>query len=1086
MAELARGSVADRPWGRTFATLGLRGLTGQLSVSADGKRFLVAFDQGAVVAATSPLTSDATVRVALTSHLVSSSQVPEIARRLAAAPERDDVDVIAELARLGPEHALRLRRRVIAQRAARTFSINQGEFVVTDHTELAILAGCELDVRALVYMGARTNLSELRLSAELDRLGAWFRLKPGADDDLPQFGFSDVEQPVVERLRDGGTLAEIEDFATSFVDGRTVRAVIYALAACGACELERAAGQPHTRLPTRPGSPTPAPPDQTQPLPRTMTQPLPRVATPPRTGTLPLPPVGAPPPAPEPSRAQRPSPSAPRDPEPPVQSKTTTRVATVPPPPRPAPLASGSDTLRPPAEVFDAPTWRDADDGLPPIADRPRPDAPGAAPRRADVAPGREAAHDPVRRPEDDTAGRGSIRAPRAATQDPGSETSGRARPPSGNLARRESSSEAIRLPGEDAAQRNSASAANPPPDEDALRREGLSGSSGSSGRARKETLGREGLSGSIRLPDEETLGREGLSGSSGRARKETLGREGSSAEIRLPRLPDDDAGGREGLSGSSGSSGRARKETLGREGSSAEIGLPRLPGAAGREGLTGSSGSSGRLRKETLGREGSSAEIGLPRLPEEETLGREGLSGSSGSSGRLRKETPGHEGSSVEPRLPGEAAPGREGLSGSSGSSGRSRKETLGREGSSAEIRLPHDDAARRNASGVIALPGDDAFRREGSSAALRLLREDALARDGSSGALRLPGEDALGGEGSSGGIPLPGEDALGGEGSSGVFAMPADAGPRAGARGSSDEGRRRQSSNPGLRRPLDAESGPGVVVRRVSASRPAPVRQVARVDSPQSHEVKALIAQRLKLLDQGADHFQLLGVGHDVPADALRKAYFALARQLHPDRLAALGISDDGKHAQRLFAQINAGFAVLSDQGRRSRYLDILRRGGEAAIRAEQARAEDLARRILDAEEAFRRGELALRRDQPGAAVAELERAVQLNPDETDYHAALAWSRFCAAPDKPVIAAATRTALERAIQRAPRAVTARFYLGRVERMLGRDEDALRHFRDVLASAPGHAEAASEVRALESRRPDGDKPRGLFGRPKR
>ena len=299
------------------------------------------------------------------------------------------------------------------------------------------------------------------------------------------------------------------------------------------------------------------------------------------------------------------------------------------------------------------------------------------------------------------------------------------------------------------------------------------------------------------------------------------------------------------------------------------------------------------------------------------------------------------------------------------------------------------------------------------------------------------------------------------------------------------SEEGPR-SSSNPAIRIPSD-DAGPDLVIRRVPASRPPPARQVARTDSPQSHDVKSLIAQRLKLLDQGADHFQLLGVSQDVPPDALRKAYFGLARQLHPDRLAALGISDDGKHAQRLFAQINTGFAILSSPARRSQYVDVLRRGGEAAVRAEQARAEELARRILDAEEAFRRGELALRRDHPEGAVAEFELAVQLHPDEADYRALLAWAQFCAAPDKVAIAPRTRTSLEKAIQRSPRSVTPRFYLGRVERMLGCDKDALRHFRDVLAAAPGHAEAASEVRALEARLQAGDKPGGgLFGRTKR
>src|SRR5262245_38021154 len=302
MAELARGSVLDRPWGRTFATLALRGVTGQLTLVADGKHFLVAFEGGAVVAAASPLASDAAVRVALTGHLISSSQVPEISRRQAAAPDRDEIAVIAELARLGPEHALRLRRRVVAQRAARTFAVNQGEFVVTDTTDLAILPGCELDLRAVVYMGVRTNMAEQRLADELAQLGAWFRLKPSVDDDLPQFGFGDVEQPVLERLRDGGTLADLEDFAASFVDARTVRSVVYALAACNACEIEHAQrGAPAVPTAVTPPPSAPVavpgvsikPPAMTQPLPRTTpppmpalqgggrTQPLPRTLTPP-------------------------------------------------------------------------------------------------------------------------------------------------------------------------------------------------------------------------------------------------------------------------------------------------------------------------------------------------------------------------------------------------------------------------------------------------------------------------------------------------------------------------------------------------------------------------------------------------------------------------------------------------------------------------------------------------------------------------------------------------------------------------------------------------------------------------------------
>ena len=84
MAVLARGSVTDRPWGMTFGALGLRGLSGQLTLTVDGKQFRVAFDQGVINGAVSPLASDAAVRLALTMNLVTSSQVADITRRMAA------------------------------------------------------------------------------------------------------------------------------------------------------------------------------------------------------------------------------------------------------------------------------------------------------------------------------------------------------------------------------------------------------------------------------------------------------------------------------------------------------------------------------------------------------------------------------------------------------------------------------------------------------------------------------------------------------------------------------------------------------------------------------------------------------------------------------------------------------------------------------------------------------------------------------------------------------------------------------------------------------------------------------------------
>jgi curved DNA-binding protein CbpA len=222
--------------------------------------------------------------------------------------------------------------------------------------------------------------------------------------------------------------------------------------------------------------------------------------------------------------------------------------------------------------------------------------------------------------------------------------------------------------------------------------------------------------------------------------------------------------------------------------------------------------------------------------------------------------------------------------------------------------------------------------------------------------------------------------------------------------------------------------------------------------------------------LLERGANHFEILGVAFDAPAEQVRTAYFSLARKLHPDRLASLGIADQQRQAQRLFAHINTAFSTLTDQTKRDGYMSLLQRGGESAVRAEDAKAESIATAVMRAEEAFRQGEMALRREQYAQAVSSFTGAAELQPNEPEYQALLAWSKFAAADDKQAIAAATRTALLKAADASIKSVAARFYLGRVERMLGKEKEALAHFQEVLREKPHHAEAASEARILEQR----------------
>jgi curved DNA-binding protein CbpA len=266
----------------------------------------------------------------------------------------------------------------------------------------------------------------------------------------------------------------------------------------------------------------------------------------------------------------------------------------------------------------------------------------------------------------------------------------------------------------------------------------------------------------------------------------------------------------------------------------------------------------------------------------------------------------------------------------------------------------------------------------------------------------------------------------------------------------------------------------------------RPTRRSSMNAVNLPIAAEVRALIRDRAKQMDGGADHFALLGVHHDSLGEDIRKGYFTLARQLHPDRLTALGIVDEDRTAQRLFAHINAAFAVLSSPTKRQDYRRTLAAGGERAMRDEQDQAEALARKMMAAEEKYQIGLMALRRDQFDVALEHFREAVALNPDEADHHAAIGWTIFAAAPDKTVVFKEVRGILEKAIRIAPKAVTPRIYLGRVARMMNRDKEAIEQFEEVLRIYPGHSEAKSELRILELRQPGGPPDKGgggLFGR---
>jgi curved DNA-binding protein CbpA len=723
----------------TFGALGLRGLSGQLTLTADGKQFRVAFDQGVINGAVSPLASDAAVRLALTMNLVTSSQVADITRRMAAQPGGDEIDMLVQYARLSPDAAPRLRRRLVAQRAARTFAYERGDFIVEDSVSIPTVPGGELDVRTIAYLGAKTNLSDERLANELAQLGSFYVLKPSAYGDLRQFGFTPAEQPVLDMVMEGAYVDEIVA-AHPNIGERNVRAVIYALASCSALEL----GAP----PRSPRALTPS----SSPTSRTDLD------------------------APTNLRAQRP----------PSQSGPT------------QPSQGGSGAYRMPSQGGQAPSQ----------------------------------------------GGSGAYRMPSQGGQAPSQGGSGAYRMPSqGGPARAPSQTGTPWQAGSGPTSSGTPWSGNAPPGQ---------------------------------IPT-------------------------------MPRTPTPASG--------------------------PNVGRTPTPASGPNVGRTPTPGSGPTMS----------------RVPTQ----RSGPYATTNSSSPVVSPTP-----------------------------ARAHTPT----GAASPPAISRTVSSSRAKSTTTPPPGTEDIVR-----------------------MRPP----------TGAPPMP------------TNSM--------------------NAATQQIRKPV------------------APARR-ARRDSTAANEIEALLANKMPLLDRGVDHFTLLGLSLDASAADIRSAYFTLARKLHPDRLAAIGLDDDERRAQRLMAQVNLAFAVLNDNAKRDEYLSVMRRGGEAAVKAEEAKADEMAMAIMRAEEAFKQGEMALRRDQLPQAIEAFQMAVELQPKEAEYQALLAWAQFAAAPDKNAVAGATRKALQRAAETNDRLTSARFYLGRVERMLGREREALQYFEEVLAIKPSHTEAASEARILKQR----------------
>jgi tetratricopeptide (TPR) repeat protein len=269
----------------------------------------------------------------------------------------------------------------------------------------------------------------------------------------------------------------------------------------------------------------------------------------------------------------------------------------------------------------------------------------------------------------------------------------------------------------------------------------------------------------------------------------------------------------------------------------------------------------------------------------------------------------------------------------------------------------------------------------------------------------------------------------------------------------------RERVITNPGI---VEEKSSPRIPMPDRRASPPPDQAQSAVVATPAPiQERRKDIIDRARFIDK-QNYFEMLDVTPESSLDDVKNAYITLAKTWHPDRLPT-ALADVKDQCARVFARMSEAHQTLTDKDKRARYLTLMKEGGETP------EAQQEIQNVVSAAVEFQKAEICLKKNDPVQAEALARRAVEMDPNQADYIALLAWIESL--KDSSAEATQDRIAdLDRAIKINERCERAYFYRAMLYKRHNRDGPALKDFQKVNQLNPKNIDAQRELRLYEMR----------------
>lgn len=154
-------------------------------------------------------------------------------------------------------------------------------------------------------------------------------------------------------------------------------------------------------------------------------------------------------------------------------------------------------------------------------------------------------------------------------------------------------------------------------------------------------------------------------------------------------------------------------------------------------------------------------------------------------------------------------------------------------------------------------------------------------------------------------------------------------------------------------------------------------------------AEEIRKLVEKKIAEIENGEDYYTLLGISSNTDTNGVKRAYFGLVKQVHPDVVGKLNDEKILNKAQHVFQILTQAFQTLSDATERVRY-------GTGSKKNNYTKKTQPIDKKQEARAFFHKGKMLLERRAYAQARKALEQAVKLDHKVGAYHLYLGFTWY------------------------------------------------------------------------------------------